>query len=339
MAVEQCTPSPEVAETPKSEFVASLEKQWAKGNFVCVGLDTDYSQIPKKIQRIFSVGEWNDPLGNYGAIVHFNKAIIDATADLVCAYKPNAAFYLEQGSEGLEALRRTTEYIKAMHPDITVILDAKVGDIGNTNNGYAQFAFDKIGADAITVHNYLGKEAMKPFLDYKNKDHKDKGVIVLAKTSNTGAGEFQDGLVLDEYLEGMLADPTIEQVSTEQLRAHTMREYTKVARNVAQEWNENGNCAVVVGATYPRELAEVRAIVGDMPILIPGIGAQGGEVEATVTAGKDSRGWGMIVNSSRGIIFAYKDEQKKNPDFPDEDFAQAARAATQKLHDQINQYR
>jgi len=143
---------------------------------------------------------------------------------------------------------------------------------------------------------------MKPFLD-----RKDKGIIVLARTSNPGAGEFQDLPV------GQTQEPL----------------YRVIARQVAQSWNENGNCAVVVGATYPKELAEIREIVGDMPILIPGIGAQGGEVEATVNAGKDSRTWGMIVNSSRGIIFASKGA----------DFAPAARQATEQLRGEINKFR
>jgi orotidine-5'-phosphate decarboxylase len=183
-----------------------------------------------------------------------------------------------------------------------VILDAKRADIGTTNLGYVQAAFDIIGVDAITVHPYLGKEALAPFLA-----RKEKGIIVLAKTSNPGAGEFQDLPV------GDLQEPL----------------YQVVARHVAQNWNANGNCALVVGATYPADLKKVRAIIGDMPILIPGIGVQGGEIAATVAAGKDSRGWGMIINSSRGVIFASKED----------DFAQAARRATKELRTEINRYR
>lgn len=295
----------------KSEFVAKLEARWEKGYFVCVGLDSDYSQIPESIkQEAKSTVEESWVGSREGisdsiterAVFMFNKQIIDATADLVCAYKPNIAFYESLGSSGLNALANTIRYIKKEHPNIPVILDAKRADIGNTNDRYAEAVFDQLGADAVTINPLFGKEAMKPFLD-----RKDKGVIVLARTSNPSAAEFQDLLV------GEGQEPL----------------YKVIARNVAERWNENGNCALVVGATSPKELAEVRAIVGDMPILLPGIGAQGGEVESTVMAGKDSRGWGMIINSSRQIIFAAKGG----------DFAQAARDETQRLTEEINKYR
>lgn len=276
----------------KSEFIKRLEGRWKKGLFVCVGLDPDYNQLPDSIKSK-SAEE---------SILKFNREIVDATADLVCAYKPNSAFYEAQGDQGLRVLARTVRHIKDNYPDVSVILDAKRADIGNTNNGYVESAFDQLGVDAITVHSYLGREAMKPFLD-----RKDKGVIVLARTSNQGAGEFQDLLV------GDTKEPL----------------YKVVARNVAESWNENGNCALVVGATYPRELADVRSIVGDMPILIPGIGAQGGDLESTVRAGRNSKNTGMIISSSRGIIFASKDA----------DFAEAARAETQRLTDEINRFR
>ena len=276
-----------------STFIGKLEQCWKQGNFVCVGLDSDYDQLPATVKSVGSIEE---------ALFTFNRDIVDATADLVCAYKPNAAFYEAQGDAGSRALIRTVRHIKETYPHIPVILDAKRADIGSTNLGYVQAAFDIIGVDAITVHPYLGKEALAPFLA-----RKEKGIIVLVKTSNPGAGEFQDLPVGD---------------SQEPL-------YQVVARQVANVWNTNGNCAAVVGATYPAELKRVRSIVGDMPILIPGIGAQGGEVEATVTAGKDSRGWGMIINSSRGIIFVSKDN----------DFAQAARKATERLRAEVNGFR
>lgn len=278
---------------PKSEFVAKLERLWGRGTSVCVGLDSDFTQIPESVKS-------KENGGVTESMVAFNQAIVDATADLVCAYKPQIAFYEAYGVAGLSALYKTVQYIKSSYPDIPVILDAKRADIGSTNNGYVRAAFDQMGVHAITVHPYLGKEALKPFLE-----RKDKGVIVLVRTSNAGAGEFQDLLIGEEPL------------------------YRVVARSVATSWNENGNCAVVVGATYPKELAEVREIVGNMPILIPGIGAQGGDVEATVKAGRDNRAMGMIINSSRGIIFASKGE----------DFAEAARKAAEKLRDEINQYR
>ena len=290
-------------------FRQMLEAQWSRSNFACVGLDSEFGKIPESARR-YDYHNTTDVVGNVNGhtknpslqktIVIFNRAIVEATRDIVCAYKPNAAFYEAHGDEGIGALQRTIADIHAIAPDVPVILDAKRADIGNTNVGYVQFAFDYLKADAITVHPYFGAEALQPFLA-----RADKGVIVLCRTSNPGAGEFQDLSVNGEPL------------------------YRFVARRVANEWNKNGNCALVVGATYPDELREVRGLVGDMPILIPGIGAQGGDVEKTVSAGKDSRGQGMIVNSSRGIIFASRGV----------DFAEAARRETQKLHDLINQYR
>ena len=274
-------------------FITKLEACWQQDNFVCVGLDSDYEQLPDAIK----IGR---PVED--ALLHFNREIIDATHDLVCAYKPNAAFYEAQGEAGLRALMNTVNYIREAYPRIPVILDAKRADIGSTNLGYVQSAFDGMGVDAITVHPYLGREALAPFLA-----HREKGIIVLVKTSNPGSGEFQD----------LPVGPEQEPL------------YLVVARHVAQEWNSNGNCAIVVGATYPEELRCARALVGDMPILIPGIGTQGGEVAAIVKAGQDSRGWGMIINASRSIIFASKGG----------DFAVAARAATEQLRAEINRYR
>ena len=269
-----------------------LENRWSQGNFVCVGLDSNVDLLPDFLKHGSA----------YHSIVDFNQEIIEATADLALAYKPNTAFYEAWGKYGYEALQSTISYVKRNFPHIPVILDAKRGDIGSTNAGYVRWAFDELGADAITVHPILGKEAMKPFLD-----RKDKGILVLAKTSNQGAGEFQDLRV------GETDEPL----------------YMVFARQVATEWNTNGNCGLVVGATYPHELAEIRAVVGDIPILIPGIGAQGGEVESTVKAGKDSRNQGMIINASRSIIFASSGR----------DFAEAARAETQRLTAEINKYR
>jgi len=276
-------------------FREMLEARWFNDEFVCVGLDSEFSRIPESAHVI----------GNDGyariteTIVAFNRAIVTATKDLVCAYKPNIAFYEEHGAEGITALRQTIEDINTIAPDVPVILDAKRADIGNTNKGYAKEAFDFLKADAITVHPYLGGIALKPFLSYS-----EKGILVLCHTSNPGAGEFQDLLVNDEPL------------------------YRIVARRVASEWNVNGNCALVVGATYPEELHSVRELVGDMPILIPGIGAQGGNVKKTILAGRDSINRGIIVNSSRGIIFASAGK----------DFAEAARREVTKLHILITQY-
>lgn len=278
------------SEMGKRHFTELLRSQWDGGKFACVGLDSDLGRI-YEFMRCANVKQ---------TICVFNRAIVEATKDFVCAFKPNIAFYEPHGAEGIEALRQTIEDIHEMAPDVPVILDAKRADIGNTNGGYVQAAFDFLGADAITVHPYLGVEAMKPFLDLE-----DKGIIVLCRTSNKGAGEFQDLIVDGVPL------------------------YCHVAQNVARTWNRSGNCALVVGATYPGELARVRKIVGDIPILIPGIGAQGGDLEATVAAGQDSLGQGMIINSSRGIIFASKAM----------DFAQVARGKAQELHDGITRYR
>jgi orotidine-5'-phosphate decarboxylase len=275
-----------------SPFVVALEQRWQVGHFVCVGLDPEWSRLPAVIKEGRTPEE---------ALYAFGIEIITTTHDLVCAYKPNIAFYEALGDEGLRALTRTIEYSKTHYPDIPVILDAKRADIGSTNQGYVSAAFELMQADAITVHPYLGKEALAPFLQ-----RKDKGIIVLVKTSNPGSSELQN-LPVDASGEPL---------------------YLVVARNVAQQWNEHGNCALVVGATYPQELKRVREAVGDMPLLIPGIGAQGGDVAATVTAARDSRGWGMIINSSRGIIYASSAA----------DFAEAARKAVAKLNDEIHRY-
>jgi len=272
-------------------FNSRLQKLWDENKFVCIGLDSEYSKIPKSIKG-------NEPEDR---ILQFNKAIIDKTHDLVLSYKLNSAFYEAQGEDGIEALAETVKYIKKKYPEIPVILDAKRADIGNTNKGYVDFAFKEVQADAITIHPYLGQEAVQPFLDQT-----DKGIIVLVRTSNPGAREFQD-------IKSENGDPL----------------YLTVAKNVTKNWNKNKNCAVVVGATYPEELKQIREIIGDIPILVPGIGAQGGDLEATIEAGLDSRGQGIIIHSARAIIFA-----DSSPDF-----ANVAREKALELHNQINTVR
>ena len=257
-------------------------------SLVCVGLDSDINKIPVHVR------EGKHPQST------FNKAIIDATHDLVCAYKPNSAFYEQRGKGGIEALKITCDYLKEKYPEIVIILDAKRADIGSTNEGSVKFAFDYLGADAVTLHPYLGKEALTPFLE-----RKDKGCIILCRTSNPGAGEFQDLIFNKKPL------------------------YKIVAEKVSREWNINNNCMLVAGATYPKELAEVRKIVGEMTLLVPGIGVQGGDVEKTVKAGLNSKKGGMVINSSRGIIFASSGK----------DFAERARKETEKLRNQINNIR
>ena len=254
-------------------------------SLVCVGLDTDVSKIT-------------------GNQFLFNKKIIEATHDLVCSYKLNTAFYEAIGHEGINALKDICDYLRKKYPEIPIIIDAKRADIGNTNVGYVQFIFTYLGADAVTVHPYLGEEAIRPFLEQK-----DKGIIILCRTSNPGAGEFQDLLI-----------SSIQSCNDRDKMVKPL--YKIVAENVVNNWNMNNNCMLVVGATYPAELAEVRKIVGDMTLLVPGIGAQGGDLEATLKAGLNSKKRGLIINSSRGIIFA------KSP-----------RDEAKKLKQDINQYR
>ncbi len=249
----------------RGHFMNLLERQWDRGAFLCVGLDPVLKQIPESVE-MRGAGE---------TILAFNKAIIDATYDIAGSYKPNSAFYEAYGDDGLRALKETVRYIHEKAPETPVILDAKRADIGNTNNGYVQAAFDNIGADAITVHPYLGSEALEPFLK-----RADKGIIVLARTSNKGAGEIQDIAVDGEPL------------------------YMRVAKTVASKWNGNKNCCLVVGATYPEELKKIRSAVGDMPILIPGVGAQGGDLEQSVLYGRNAKNQGIMLAVSRAIIFA-----------------------------------
>ncbi|MBI2025274.1 orotidine-5'-phosphate decarboxylase [Candidatus Kaiserbacteria bacterium] len=266
------------------DFRELLETKWDEGKFLCVGLDSDLEKIPEAARQE----------DTRTTIVAFNRAIIDATKDLVCAYKPNPAFYEARGAEGFAALRETIAYVLDVAPDVPVILDAKRADIISTNEQYAISAFETLRADAITVNPYLGGEPLKPFFD-----REDKGVIVLCHTSNPGAKELQN-LSVD---------------GGEKLYKH-------VARSAREKWNGKGNCCVMIGATYPEELGEVRKIVGDMPILIAGIGAQDGNLEKTLHAGRDTRARGLIVNASRSIIFASRGA----------DFATAARKKAEDLH-------
>jgi len=282
-----------------------LLNQCSKGKFVCVGLDSKLTNIPKAVQ-VLDPDNKNAFMGLAveATLLKFNQRIIDATCDIVCAYKPNSAFYEEWGPEGMSALKKTVDYIHEVAPDVIVIYDCKRGDIDSTNLGYVGGAFQYLGADAITIHPYLGREACQVFLDQR-----DKGIFVLCRTSNSGAEEFQDLHVITDH--------------TKDVRVPL---YNYVARRVNDTWNRNGNCGLVVGATYPRELREVREIVGkDIPILIPGIGAQGGDLQATI----ENAGRQFIINSSRGIIFASKNK----------DFAEAARRETEKLHKLITIYR
>ncbi len=271
-------------------FREKLTRSWTKSNsLLCVGLDPDFDKLPTSLKD------------HPQALFEFNKAIIDATAELVSAYKPNSAFYEALGADGIEQLKLTANYLHENYPEISIILDAKRADIGNTNNGYTSFIFDYLGMDAVTLHPYLGQEALEPFLNYK-----DKGLIILCRTSNPGAGEFQDLLVDGKPV------------------------YRHVAEQVSKDWDTNGNCLLVVGATYPEEMKIIREIVGpDMPFLVPGIGAQGGDIEAVMKAGLNDNKQGLIISSSREILYASSGE----------DFAEAARQKATATRDEINKFR
>ena len=234
-------------------------------------------------------------------VFEFNRAIIDSTRDLVCCYKPNLAFYEALGPSGLEALRRTVEHIP---DDIPVIGDAKRGDIGNTARAYASALFDYYGFDAVTANPYMGGDTLAPFLNYA-----DRGVFIVCRTSNPGSGDFQS-------------------LSVTRRDGEQWPLYMEVAAR-CKEWNASGNVGLVVGATYPEELQKVRVQCPDLPILIPGIGAQGGDLRASVTNGLDARGGGILISASRQVLYA-----SKGPDF-----AERARDAALDLRDRINQSR
>lgn len=314
--------SQEVVGIAPLTFIESVERKWNEGKYVCVGLDTRYEDISPEIRSKLLV-DYVDLAGSYpeaekeAIIFMFNKTIIDGTHDVVAVYKPNLAFYEAEGNEGKNALRRTIDYIHE-NTDVPVILDSKRGDIGNTSEDYARADFDDMRADAITVHNYLGKEAMQPFLD-----RRDKGTFVLARTSNSGAGEFQDRLVVRPGLEEFLKTGEEAQIQATHLKQFVTPLYQYVAENVASAWNENRNVGIVMGATSPEELKRTREILPDLPLLIPGVGAQGGTVSEVVPAAKGR----FLINSSRGIIFASKGE----------DFAEAARREALKLQDSITE--
>jgi len=267
-----------------NNFAEKLQRASATNrSLLCVGLDPDPHRMP--IDDIFD----------------FNRAIIDATKDLVCCYKPNLAFYEAFGPPGLDALRRTVEHIPA---DIPVIGDAKRGDIGNTARAYAAALFDYYGFDAVTANPYMGGDTLAPFLAYT-----DRCVFVVCRTSNPGSGDFQSLPV------------TLEDGNQRPL-------YMEVAARCNQ-WNASGNIGLVVGATYPEELREIRAACPTLPILLPGIGAQGGDLRTSIANGLNSRGAGLIISSSRQVLYASQAE----------DFPQRARIAAQDLRDRINECR
>jgi orotidine-5'-phosphate decarboxylase len=267
--------------------IERLRAAWQRNDsMLCVGLDPDPTRIPAPLD------------GATDATYRFCVSIIDATADTVCAFKPQIAYFAAQRAE--DTLERVCRYIRDTYPHVVLILDAKRGDIGPTAEQYAREAFGRYGADFVTVNPYLGGDTIAPFLT-----HTDHGVFVLCRTSNPGSGDFQS-LESD-------GDPL----------------YVHVARSV-QQWSEQpgnvGACGLVVGATYPDELARVRNVAPDAPLLIPGVGAQGGDVAATVAAGQDAHGWGMVINSSRAVLYASGAN----------DYADAARRVAVATRDEIN---
>jgi orotidine-5'-phosphate decarboxylase len=270
-------------------FIHKLDAAIARNDsLLCVGLDPDIAKLPAELQ------------GRPHAMADFCKAIIDATAGMVCAFKPQIAYFAALAAE--DQLQAVCDYLRSAYPHIPIVLDAKRGDIGATAEQYAREAFERYGADAVTVNPYMGFDSVEPYLQWQ-----DRGVIVLCRTSNPGGSDLQ-------FL----------QVDGQPLYQH-------VARLVAERWNRNGQCALVVGATFPQEIAQVRAIVGDMPLLVPGIGAQGGDIEATVRAGQTANGTGMMINSSRAILYAKPADG--------EGFADAAARVARETRDAINAFR
>ena len=269
-------------------FLEKLRARWRQADsLVCVGLDPDPAKFPDAF------------VADDDALFSFCRDIVDATAEYACAFKPQIAYFAAH-NDGEAALQRLIAHINGSFPDIPVVLDAKRGDIGSTAVQYAVEAFDRFGADAVTLNPYMGRDSAAPFLAYN-----DRGCVFLCHTSNPGARDFQELDVGGEPL------------------------YQRIARTIAHDWNADGNCALVVGATFPEELKVIRGIVGDMPLLIPGIGAQGGDIEATLRNGKTADGTGLMINSSRGILYASSGAG----------YAEAAGDAARELRDAINRYR
>ena len=265
-------------------FIEKLKNRWTQSNsLLCVGLDPDFDRFP------LSIKEKKNPY------FEFCTAIVDATAEFACAFKPQIAYFASCGAEG--ELKDIIDYIHEKHPDIPVVLDSKRGDIGSTAKHYAKEAFVRYGADAVTLSPYMGFDSVQPYLEYE-----DRGAILLCRTSNPGGNDIQ------------------------MLQVDGKPIYQRVAELAAGPWNLNGQLGLVVGATYPAEIAAVRGIVGDLPLLVPGVGAQGGDINACVTAGITAEKTGMMINSSRAILYASKGE----------DFKEAAARVAKETRDKIN---
>ncbi len=262
-----------------------------QNSLLCVGLDPEHERLPSRL-RSMSVTK---------AVTYFCQAIIEATSPYVCAFKPNLAFFEVLGPEGMYVFQNV---IKAVPEHIPIIVDAKRGDLGNTARNYAYAIFDVYGCDAVTVNPYMGYDSVAPFLAYK-----EKTVFFVCRTSNPGARDIQDLLVNERNGQRRFL-------------------YEEIAQRV-QLWNRFGNCGLVVGATYPQELSTIRSMCPDLPILIPGVGAQGGNLEASVIAGVDTSGEGAIISVSRAILYADDGD----------DYAVSAANEARKLRNRINEAR
>ncbi len=314
----------------RPQFIDQLQAGWNQGKFVSVGLDADTSKLPDHLKI-------RNGQSRYASQREFMMRIVDSTKDMVLAYKPNLAFF-EDDPEGEAALEDTVKYIHAM-TDVPVIADAKRGDILNTNSGYARTLWGRYGFDATTVHSYLGADTYPPFLNYKdqagNEPYPGKGIIAMVKTSNPFSPSVQDlvvnfgesvatGAMTTEERAGL--NSRLDAIDT--LDPDQAPLYVVMAYRHGRLWEQNPNIGIVVGATHAESFRPVRRVF-DGPILIPGIGTQGGDLAATLRYAPDSRNQGMIINSSSGIIFASNGR----------DFAEAARAKTHELHNQITQLR
>ena len=268
-----------------------LDVSRRQDSLLCVGLDPEIQRLPADLR--------NMPVDR--AVIQFCQAIIEATAPYVCAYKPNLAFFEVLGPVGMQVFQ---EVLRAIPAHIPIIADAKRGDVGNTARNYATAVFDVYGCDAVTVNAYLGYDSVAPFLAYR-----DRGVILLCRTSNPGARDLQDLPV--------------------QMHGGQVRPLYEVVAERVRSWNEAGNCGLVVGATYARELRTIRSLCPAMPILIPGVGAQGGDLEASVSAGVDKQGERAIIAVSRAILYA---DNGAN-------YAVAAGEEARLLRDRINEAR
>ncbi len=270
------------------DFTSKMRAAWSrKDSMLCVGLDP----APAKFPASLAAGA--------DRVARFCIAIVDATAPYACAFKPQVAYFAAERAE--DQLEAVCAHVRSAHPDIPIILDAKRGDIGATAEQYAREAFERYGADAVTVNPYMGHDSIEPWLEWT-----DRGVFLLCRTSNPGGDDLQS-LAL----------------------AEGTKLYERVAELAAGRWNRNGQLGLVVGATYPAELARVRELAPGLPLLVPGIGAQGGDIEASVGAGRDASGYGMLINSSRAILYAGAGE----------DFAAAAAEAARQTRDAIRQAR